>query len=129
MLPAAARLRRRADFRSTLRRGRRTTRGSVALTLVSAEPASVPSVRGASTSNVGDSPALVGFVVSRSVGGAVTRNLVTRRLRHLVRDHLDRLPAGSRLVIRALPTAATTSYADLDRDFTAALGKLTRDSR
>ena len=42
-------------------------------------------------------------MVPRAVGPAVTRNRVRRRLRHLLRDRLDRLPAGSRLVVRVLP--------------------------
>ncbi len=50
--------------------------------------------------------ARVGFVVSKAVGDAVTRNRVKRRLRHLVRDRLDVLPPGSRLVVRALAPAA-----------------------
>src|SRR3954447_26743248 len=45
----------------------------------------------------------VGFVVSRAVGPAVTRNLVKRRLRHLSRERLALLPPGSMLVVRALP--------------------------
>jgi ribonuclease P protein component len=52
----------------------------------------------------------VGFVVSKAVGSAVERNRVKRRLRHLVRDHhISRLPAGSRVVVRALPSAAGAS--------------------
>jgi len=75
-------------------------------------------------------PARAGFVVSRSVGGAVVRNQVKRRLRHLVRDRLAGLPAGTRLVVRALPSAADRSYEDLGRDLEAALaGALRRRSR
>ena len=75
-------------------------------------------------------PARAGFVVSRSVGGAVVRNQVKRRLRHLVRDRLAGLPAGTRLVVRALPSAADRSYEDLGRDFEAALaGALRQRSR
>ena len=61
-------------------------------------------------------PALVGFVVGRVVGNAVVRHRVQRRLRHLCRDRLDRLPPGSSLVVRALPPAAAAELAlDLDR--------------
>src|SRR6185369_5030185 len=45
--------------------------------------------------------ARVGFVVGRTVGNSVTRHRTVRRLRHLVRDRLGRLPAGSILVVRA----------------------------
>ena len=37
-------------------------------------------------------PARVGFVVSRAVGSAVTRNRVKRRLRELMRGYLQSLP-------------------------------------
>lgn len=68
----------------------------------------------------------VGFVVSRAVGTAVTRNQVKRRLRHLVRERLSSLPGASVLVVRALPPSADASYAELAADLDAALGKLAR---
>lgn len=61
-------------------------------------------------------PALIGFVVGRSVGNAVVRHRVQRQLRHLCRDRLHRLPSGSSLVVRALPRAAGASSAELGRD-------------
>jgi ribonuclease P protein component len=60
-----------------------------------------------------DSSPRVGFIVSRAVGGAVVRNRVLRRLRHLMATRLDVLPPGSRLVVRALPPAADASSAEL----------------
>jgi ribonuclease P protein component len=66
----------------------------------------------------------VGFVVGRAVGNSVIRHRTVRRLRHLVRDRLDRLPAGSILVIRALPPAAEADSARLGRDLDAALTRL-----
>jgi ribonuclease P protein component len=62
----------------------------------------------------------VGFVVSKAVGNAVTRNLVKRRLRHLARHRLTSLPGSAVLVVRALPAAATASYDGLARDLEAA---------
>ena len=67
---------------------------------------------------------LVGFVVSRSVGGAVTRNRVRRRLRHLVRERLDALPGNSLVVVRALPAAAEASYRDLGDDLDRCLDRV-----
>jgi ribonuclease P protein component len=71
----------------------------------------------------------VGFVVSKAVGPAVTRNLVKRRLRHLARERVDQLPTGSMLVVRALPAAAEATYeelgAELDRCLTQVVAKLT----
>lgn len=70
-------------------------------------------------------PPKVGFVVSRAVGNAVTRNRVRRRLRHLAREHVVDLPAGALVVVRALPAAATAPYRRLAADLAAALGAVT----
>lgn len=59
------------------------------------------------------SPPRVGFVVAKSVGPAVTRNRVKRRLRHLMRERITTLPGGSMLVVRVLPAAAQGGYDDL----------------
>ncbi len=67
-----------------------------------------------------------GFVVSKAVGGSVVRHAVARRLRHLVRGRLDLLPAGSRLVVRALPPSASASSAALALDLDAALQRALR---
>ncbi|MQA16110.1 MAG: ribonuclease P protein component [Pseudonocardiaceae bacterium] len=111
MLPPDARLTRRADFATALRRGRRATPGRLVAHLAHCD---------------GDRShgARVGFVVSRSVGGAVVRHRVQRKLRHLVRDRLGRLPAGTLLVVRALPPAAAASSAVLGRDLDSALDRL-----
>jgi ribonuclease P protein component len=58
-------------------------------------------------------PARIGFVVGRSVGNAVVRHRIQRRLRHLCRDRLPVFPVGSEVVVRALPRAAGASYAEL----------------
>jgi ribonuclease P protein component len=69
----------------------------------------------------------VGFVVSKAVGGAVVRNTVTRRLRALIRERLDALPAGTSLVVRALPASATATSAELAADLDACLARLGAD--
>jgi ribonuclease P protein component len=78
-------------------------------------------------------PARVGFVVPRAVGNAVVRNHVTRRLRALCAARLDRsegvsagFPPGSRVVVRALPTAADSSYAALGSQLDTALSAAVR---
>lgn len=65
----------------------------------------------------------VGFIVSKAVGNAVVRHRVARRLRHLMRERLDRLPPDAAVVIRALPRAAGSTSATLARDLDAALGR------
>jgi ribonuclease P protein component len=108
VLAAAQRLRRSNDFAAAIRGGRRVGRGTVVVHLLIEEPASAPGAR-------------AGFVVSKAVGNAVVRNRVRRRLRDLVRPHLAGLPAGARLVVRALPAAAAADFTTLEADLAAAL--------
>jgi len=110
MLPPENRLRLTQEYRSTVRRGIRIGRPLVVVHVVPG-------------TNV-DSPTRAGFVVGRAIGGAVVRNAVRRRLRHLLRDRLDRLPAGSRVVIRAQPEAANARGAALTRDLDDALDRV-----
>jgi ribonuclease P protein component len=108
VLAATQRLRRSTDFAAAVRGGRRAGRGAVVVHLLLDEPAQASTAR-------------AGFVVSKAVGNAVVRNKVRRRLRHLVRPRLAELPAGARLVVRALPAAAAASFERLGTDLDAAL--------
>ncbi|WP_422772488.1 ribonuclease P protein component [Plantactinospora sp. WMMC1484] len=127
MLAAAQRLRRSSDFAAAIRGGRRANRGSVVvhldLTAVPVSPMTETTLKPAPGAGAGQepAPARAGFVVSKAVGGAVVRNRVRRRLRHLVRDRLPGLPPGATLVVRALPVAAQASYAALGADLDAAI--------
>jgi ribonuclease P protein component len=114
VLATAQRLRRRGEFAAAVRAGRRAGRGVVVVHLMVPESRDVPSRDPAV-------PARAGFIVPKAVGGAVQRNQVKRRLRHLVRERLDRFPAGTDLVVRALPGAAHRSYQGLGTDLDAAL--------
>ncbi|WP_106505712.1 ribonuclease P protein component [Brachybacterium timonense] len=93
------RLRSSDDFRVVTRRGTRAARSHVVVHL-----AVLP-----------DGPAAprVGFVVSKRIGNAVVRNLVTRRLREIIRPQLAELPEGTSIVIRALPGIADAPFATL----------------
>jgi ribonuclease P protein component len=93
------------DFRQTIRFGKRSARPTLVAHVVSG----------------GSGPTSVGFVVSKAVGPAVVRNRVKRRLRHLMRARVGQLPAGTRLVIRALPPAAQQSSSSLAGDLDTAL--------
>lgn len=111
MLPAGHRLRRSSDFRSTTRSGLRAGRSALVVHV---------------TVGLGADPARVGFTVGKSVGNSVVRHRVTRRLREAVRPLLPDLPAGSRVVVRALPEAAGASVIDLREQIASALRTLQR---
>ncbi|WP_129841453.1 ribonuclease P protein component [Streptomyces sp. RFCAC02] len=116
MLPSENRLRRREDFATAMRRGRRAGR-----------PHLVVHLSGGDNPHPAEEtlpPPRAGFVVSKAVGNAVVRNLVQRRLRHLLRDRLTRLPAGSLVVVRALPGAGDLAHERLARELDAALERL-----
>ena len=117
MLTRESRLTSSQLFSWAVRTGRRAGTSTLVLHLA------VPS-----TETAGRRPQ-VGFVVSKAVGPAVTRNLVKRRLRNLARERLASLPGSGVLVVRALPPAATASYAALGDDFDRALDRLERRSQ
>jgi ribonuclease P protein component len=139
VLPSEHRLRRRQDFATAVRRGRRAGRPLLVVHLCESEG---PTGRGSygagdlsATSGLSStdphsagetiSPARAGFVVSKAVGPAVVRNRVKRRLRYLVAARIVGLPPGRLVVVRALPPAGTADYAELERDLDSALRKLT----
>ena len=110
MLAADQRLRRSDDFATVIRRGRRAARNGLVVHLHAPD----------STEPVARRPR-AGFVVPRTVGSAVTRNTVRRRLRHLLRTELDRLSPGTDVVVRVLPEAAERSFEELGRHLREAL--------
>jgi ribonuclease P protein component len=97
------------DFRVTVRGGVKV-----------AQPTLVTHVLPPSADH-GPTSTSVGFVVSKAIGTAVARNRVKRRLRHLMRERLDRVPAGSRVVVRALPAAADAPTSTLGEQLDRAL--------
>jgi len=100
------------DFRHTIRRGAR-----------GAQPTLVTHVLLRSGHPGADGHTSVGFVVSKAVGSAVERNRVKRQLRHLMRDRVSSLPAGSRVVVRALPAAQGADSSTLAEHLDAALSR------
>ena len=59
----------------------------------------------------------------------MVRHQVSRRLRAQLADRLAGLPAGSRVVVRALPSAADASSQALGAQLDRALATLTKASR
>ncbi len=117
MLPARERLRSSADFRDCLRGGVRVGRPTLVLHANLADPAGTA--------------CRVGFVVSKRVGNAVTRNRVKRRLRHLAVPLAAASPAGVDVVVRALPASVADAArlgVDLSSAWQRGLDLLTRRS-
>lgn len=114
MLAVRNRVRTSAGFSHTVRSGARNGRRNVVLYAV----------------ETGENPTRVGFIVAKSVGNAVTRNLVKRRLREAAAQSLSDYPTGLDVVVRALPPSATASWQELRTDYQGALrtcaGKLAR---
>ena len=52
-----------------------------------------------------DQPARAGLIISKNVGGSVTRHRIARQVRHTLREIYPQLPSGGLLVIRALNSA------------------------
>jgi len=122
VLPAQARLRRRSEFQAALRGGQHAGRPAMTVHVSPPRPADIPHAAQPVTATTPLS-ARAGFVVGRAVGGAVVRNALRRRLRHLVQQRLHRIPAGTLLVIRALPPASSMSFAQLGAELDTALGR------
>lgn len=57
-----------------------------------------------------------GYIVSKAVGNAVTRNLVRRRLKTISDELIAEGAAGIDVVYRALPRAAEATFAELRRE-------------
>ena len=106
MLATRNRLRTPTDFSTTVRSGVRNGRRNVVLYTAAL---------------AADEPSRIGFIVSKSVGNAVVRNLVKRRLREVGSLSLQQYGSGFAIVVRALPAAAGASFEQLRSDYDAAL--------
>ncbi|MCL6424018.1 ribonuclease P protein component [Brachybacterium sp. JHP9] len=106
------RLRTPEQFRTATRRGARAARSHVVAHLV---------IR-----TDGEPGPRVGFVVSKKVGNSVVRNRVARRLREIFRSELASLPAGSDVVLRALPGIQDLPFSALEEEVRGAMRSAAR---
>jgi len=106
VLATRNRLRTSTDFSTTVRSGVRNGRRNVVLYTAAL---------------AADEPSRIGFIVSKSVGNAVVRNLVKRRLREVGALSLQKYGSGFAIVVRALPASAGASFEQLRSDYDAAL--------
>nr|WP_221419273.1 ribonuclease P protein component [Micrococcus cohnii] len=122
-MPRAHRVRTTADFQHIRRTGVRAGRRHVVVTVAAGPDPTRPA-----PSSTSPGPR-AGFVVSKAVGDAVTRNRVKRRLRAIVAEQLRgaELAGTDALVqVRALPAAAGVDHAQLRRDVVSALRQCLR---
>jgi ribonuclease P protein component len=108
VLAKANRLVRAEDFKTVTRSGARfaTTNTVVYLNL-----------------GMSGTPARFGFIVTKSVGSAVVRNLVRRRLRAITRELVNRRALQADIVIRALPGSRDLSWRNLHAEVSGAIEK------
>ena len=106
MLARANRVVRPEDFRTVVRRGRRSSSPLAVYYRLEREPSD---------------PIRFGFIVSRAVGGAVDRNLIRRRMRAVGRQFVEAGAHGADVVVRALPGSAQRDWASLSADMHDAL--------
>jgi ribonuclease P protein component len=109
VLPARYRMTRSTEFGATVSHGVRAVQPDLV----------VHALR--SSGDSGDDGPRIGLVVSKSVGSAVQRHRVARRLRHVARTVIDELNAGDRVVIRALPGSRHAISARLEEELRTAL--------
>lgn len=108
MLPAERRVRRREEFTSTVRAGRRVAASGLVMYL---------------RTDASSGPARAGFIVGRAVGPAVRRNRLRRQLRHLVAPRLATLPDGTAVVLRVTPAAVGVTGRQLGATLDALIGR------
>lgn len=110
MLPARNRMRRSAEFSATVSRGVRAAQADVV-------------VHALRDGTDGAGPR-IGLIVSKSVGNAVERHRVSRRLRHAARTVLPELDSADLVVIRARPGCREASSRRLEEQLRKAFVRL-----
>ena len=102
------------DFRAAVRRGRRVPTGHTVLHVLKRDDPSELASPGAGV-------ARFGFIVTKAVGGAVTRYTVKRRLRAVSHAVLPSVAGGTDVVIRALPGSDEVPWASLHSEISNGL--------
>ena len=83
-----------------------------------------PFVMASRVTTESDSPARFGFIVSKQVGGAVSRNTVKRRLRALAAHTFLENPVGYDIVVRAQARSSAASFEVLAREWEQLVAQL-----
>lgn len=102
---------RSAEFSHTVKHGVRAAQPTLVVHAARCEGATSPHI---------------GFIVSKSVGGAVDRHRVSRRLRHVMSDIAGELSPDDRIVVRALPGSRDAASVQLRQQVEAGLRRAHR---
>jgi ribonuclease P protein component len=108
VLPARYRMTRSAEFGSTVRTGVRAAERDLVVHAQRSDDSEEAGPR-------------IGLVVGKSVGTAVQRHRVARRLRHVARSLVAELDPADRIVIRALPGSRYAISARLEQELRSGL--------
>jgi ribonuclease P protein component len=102
---------RSTDFDATVKHGTRAVQPDLVVYArrASSAPAETPKV---------------GLIVAKSVGSAVQRHRVARRLRHVARTLIPGMDRLERVVIRALPSSRDVCSARLEEQLRAGLQRI-----
>jgi ribonuclease P protein component len=101
---------RSAEFGSTVKSGVRAVEADIVVHAKQCEQTTEPGPR-------------IGLVVGKSVGSAVQRHRVARRLRDVVRHMITEVDPTARIVIRALPGSRHVISARLEQELRSGLAR------
>jgi ribonuclease P protein component len=113
VLARANRIVRADDYRNTVRRGRKSATAHCVVYVRRRPEGSDPA----------DPAPRFGFIVAKTVGNAVVRNTVRRRLKAVAHDRLPFLPPRTDVVIRALPGSIGVPWSTLLEEITGVVDK------
>jgi ribonuclease P protein component len=120
-----SRLRKHADFEKVYRSGRRIFSAHLTVFFLRRDgdlgPLPQPTKPGFAG---GPGPARVGFTVARTMGVAVVRNRIRRRLREAARLNLGTVGDDVDVVIHPKKSALTAEFAELCREVAGAFTKI-----
>jgi ribonuclease P protein component len=107
LLPTQYRMTRSAEFDVAVKRGIRAVQPDIIVHVIRDE--------------IGTEGPRIGLIIGKSVGSAVQRHRVARRLRHVAKSLIGELDTADRVVIRALPSSRHRVSPNLERQLRYAL--------
>ena len=108
MLKAEYRLKKRKDFAYIYRRGKSVPAPRVAINYI----------------KIKNDELLIGFSASKKVGNAVSRNHIKRVMRECVRNKLNEIPRGYKIIFNARVKSSTATFSEISEDISYLISKL-----